>query len=165
VQSKHQGKHTRPYACKHSSCNYRRFGDKAGLTRHLREVHGTEVHYCLFVLCNRNSRGFPRKYNLIQHQKRCHSDQSTHLQRETSPSSSLDLLQGGDDIAKPGLPPIRETDRLSGTEIDCTRGESSSQVEDRVMKRLRELKILRAEIDRDIAMLEGTLGLIGENSS
>lgn len=77
-----------------------------------------------------------------------------------SETSSLDLPQGGDDIAEPGLPPIRETDRLSGIESDCTGGESSSQAEDRVMKRLRKLKILRAEIDRDIAMLEGTLGLI-----
>lgn len=83
----------------------------------------------------------------------------------TSPSSSLDLPQDEYGITEPGLPPSGKVGSLSGTEIDCTRGESSSKVEDRIRKRLRELKNLRAEIDRDIAMLEGTLGLIGEDSS
>jgi hypothetical protein len=80
----------------------------------------------------------------------------------TSRSSSLDLPQDDDDITEPGLSPSAETDRLSGAEIDCTRGD------DRILKKLGALKALRAEmtqeIDRDIAMLEGTLGLIGEEN-
>ena len=86
----------------------------------------------------------------------------------TSRFSPLDLPQDRGDITEPRLSPSGETDRLSGTEIDCTRGESSSKVEDRIIKRLKELKILRAEmtqeIDQDIAILEGTLALIGEES-
>ena len=40
---RHQGKHTRPYACKEACCNVKPFGDKAGLIRHSREVHGAQA--------------------------------------------------------------------------------------------------------------------------
>lgn len=168
MQSKHQRTHSRPYACKHSSCNYRRFGDKAGLTRHLREVHGTEVHYCPFVSCNRHTRGFPRKYNLFQHQKRCHGDQSIRWHGKVSNSSSIETPGHGDALTEPeqsssGVCQDSETDTQSTVE------EWGSKGEDLIKKKLQALKARRAEtireFDRDIAALEYALSIMEENSN
>lgn len=84
-----------------------------------------------------------------------------------SPSPSPELAQDGDDVTEGVLSPSENTDLLLGMELDCRIGELS-KVEDRILRKLKALKTLRAEmtreIDRDITMLEGSLGLIEENS-
>jgi hypothetical protein len=41
--------------------------------RHKREVHEpTKLRCCPVVTCKRHTKGFPRKYNLFEHMKRCH---------------------------------------------------------------------------------------------
>jgi hypothetical protein len=77
--SKHEAKHSKPYICQVLNCKHTRFGDKGGLGRHNREVHGSQTHCCPITSCNRHVRGFPRKYNLFEHQKRCHSSQSPNF--------------------------------------------------------------------------------------
>ena len=43
-----------------------------GLQRHEREVHGAEGFICPIISCKWNKKGLARKYNLLDHQKRCH---------------------------------------------------------------------------------------------
>jgi hypothetical protein len=76
---KHEAKHSKPYICQVPNCKHTRFGDKSGLDRHNREVHGSQTHFCPITSCKRHVRGFPRKYNLFEHQKRCHSSQSPNF--------------------------------------------------------------------------------------
>jgi hypothetical protein len=58
-----------------------------------------------------------------------------------------------------------ETDRDSNTELVAERPGAYSGGLDRLEKKLRDLKAARAEIDQDIAMIEGALGLVEDNSS
>jgi hypothetical protein len=50
--------------------------DRGSLNRHEREVHGSPAYLCPIASCNRHTKGFNRKYNLFEHQKRCHPHQS-----------------------------------------------------------------------------------------
>ena len=81
VPSKHQEKHSKPYICQLPNCKFPRFGDKAGLGRHKREVHGPNMYYCPIVSCKRHTKGFSRTYNLSEHRKRCHPAASASMQR------------------------------------------------------------------------------------
>ena len=74
---------SKPYICQASRCNRRRFSDKGTLSRHEREVHGSNVYICPILSCNRNRRGFNRKHNLMEHMKRCHPQHRFN----TSPTS------------------------------------------------------------------------------
>ncbi|MCJ1264107.1 hypothetical protein MMC22_003978 [Lobaria immixta] len=76
---RHMATHTRPFACKENACASKPFGDKAGLMRHLREVHGQQVQgqapqtfMCPEPNCKRHRRGFPREYNMLEHHRRLH---------------------------------------------------------------------------------------------
>jgi LDH2 family malate/lactate/ureidoglycolate dehydrogenase len=57
-----------------------------------------------------------------------------------------------------------ETDRDSDTESVAERQGVYSGGLDRLERKLRDLKAARAEINRDIAMLEGALGIVDDNS-
>ncbi|CZR52082.1 uncharacterized protein PAC_01959 [Phialocephala subalpina] len=76
---KHKATHSKSYICQVPNCKHTHFGNKGGLDRHNREVHGSQAHFCPITSCKRHVRGFPRKYNLSEHQKRCHSSQSPNL--------------------------------------------------------------------------------------
>ncbi|EPE32865.1 hypothetical protein GLAREA_05877 [Glarea lozoyensis ATCC 20868] len=66
----------RVYACDKPNCRYPLLKDKAGLTRHTREVHGSKDisrrFKCPLKSCTRNDKGFARRYNLTEHLRRCH---------------------------------------------------------------------------------------------
>ncbi|KAI9801974.1 MAG: hypothetical protein M1825_003029 [Sarcosagium campestre] len=72
-------RHTRPYKCDRTGCDAPAFGDAGGLFRHQREVHKTRdddrpitEYICPIASCPRNTRGFPRRWNLVEHQRRVH---------------------------------------------------------------------------------------------
>jgi hypothetical protein len=150
---------SKPYVCQVPGCKHPNFGDKGGLDRHKREVHGSKTYYCPITLCKRHTKGFARKYNLFEHQKRCHSGQS--------PITTQPLTQ-------------RSQNHVSfdceGTEGGlCSDGEALSPEmtinKDAVMAnggRLREelerLYTLRVELDSDIAALKRTLHIFGMSS-
>ena len=76
---KHMDRHNRPYRCDKPNCEAPAFGDIGGLFRHQREVHKVRdgdrpimEHLCPDPSCDRNSRGFPRRWNLLEHQRRIH---------------------------------------------------------------------------------------------
>lgn len=90
-------RHTRPYKCDMPNCIAPPFGDAGGLFRHRREVHrrnssnvqigdgkdsntngDTDLvieHFCPEESCQRSLKGFPRRWNLREHQRRVHQVQ------------------------------------------------------------------------------------------
>jgi hypothetical protein len=86
---KHTDRHIRPYKCEYPNCTAPAFGDAGGLFRHKREVHrrgnstsetdanngkdgGITEFFCPEPSCLRSQKGFPRRWNLMEHQKRVH---------------------------------------------------------------------------------------------
>ncbi|KAI9886525.1 MAG: hypothetical protein M1823_001636 [Watsoniomyces obsoletus] len=76
---KHRDRHTRPYSCSVTGCKAPSFGDVGGLFRHQREVHKARdgdrpvtEYFCPEPSCERYRRGFPRRWNLLEHQRRIH---------------------------------------------------------------------------------------------
>ncbi|KAI9841844.1 MAG: hypothetical protein M1838_003362 [Thelocarpon superellum] len=76
---KHMDRHRRPYRCEYADCGAPPFGDMGGLYRHLREVHrvregdrAVTEYFCPEKQCERHKRGFPRRWNLTEHQRRVH---------------------------------------------------------------------------------------------
>lgn len=72
-------RHDRPYRCQQVGCDAPPFGDIGGLFRHRREVHKMRdgdrplsEHFCPISTCERHTRGFPRRWNLLEHQRRIH---------------------------------------------------------------------------------------------
>jgi hypothetical protein len=132
------------------------------------------VYYCPYLSCERHTRGFPRKYNLVQHQRKCHGDQQslhTHTIRGQAKASgsSLDLTEHESIYTELGSVANAEIDGESGTDITYTTGDSYPKGEDRMRHKLRFLKAQRAEMvqefDRDIATMERALSLMGEYSN
>ncbi|KAF7508332.1 hypothetical protein GJ744_009323 [Endocarpon pusillum] len=146
---KHEAKHGKPYICQVPDCKHTRFGDKSGLDRHNREVHGSQTHCCPITSCNRHVRGFARKHNLSEHLKRCHSPESPNL----APPSILRQQN-------------HTGDGMRGQQKSYE-GESSLEMITGVGGRFREelenLYKKRAEIDVDIEALKRSWALVGEN--
>ncbi|KAH6718122.1 hypothetical protein BKA61DRAFT_599055 [Leptodontidium sp. MPI-SDFR-AT-0119] len=146
---KHEAKHSKPYICQVPNCKHPRFGDKGGLDRHNREVHGPQTHCCPITSCKRHVRGFPRKYNLFEHQKRCHFSQSPNL----APSSILRQQN-------------HTSDNMKGQQESYEGGSSSkivTKVGERVREKLENLYKMQAEIEVDIDALRRSLDLLGED--
>ena len=147
---KHEAKHSKPYICQVPNCKHTRFGDKSGLDRHNREVHGSQTHCCPITSCKRHVRGFPRKYNLFEHQKRCQSSQSLNL----APPSFLRQQN-------------HTSDSMKGQQESYDGGPSSEMVTGgggRLREKLENLYKMHAEIQADIEALKRSLDLLGEDS-
>jgi hypothetical protein len=69
---KHEANRRNIYTCEMPQCQNPHFSNKGGLDRHNREKHGSDAYFCPHTSCNRHIRGFQRKNNLYEHQKRCH---------------------------------------------------------------------------------------------
>lgn len=145
----------------YSSCDVRPFGDKAGLARHYREVHSSKVYYCPFRSCYRHKNGFARRYNLLQHQTHCHGDNPLSRLRKSSES----LLEHDDELTELGRSPSEEIDRDSETQSVVEASSAHSGAEDRLERKLRDLKAKRDRLNREIATLERAQALVGANPS
>ncbi|KAH8682884.1 hypothetical protein BGZ60DRAFT_524229 [Tricladium varicosporioides] len=147
---KHEDKHSKPYTCQVPNCKHTRFGDKGGLDRHNREVHGSQTHCCPITSCKRHIRGFPRKYNLFEHLKRCHPSQSTNV----APPSIFKQQN-------------HSSSSMKGQQESCE-GRSSPEIVTggggRLREKLENLYKVRAEIEVDIEALKRSLDLLGEDS-
>lgn len=161
---RHQDKHTRPYSCHHASCNGKNFGDKGGFERHKREVHGSQAYKCPVLYCPRHKKGFNRRYNLVEHQKRAHGAQPSGYFRASY--STVDEVSEGD-----GSTPTPE--REIGAEV-MDEGEVEPAVEMRgdgtmnsrqdIRAKLRALLKMRAELDEDIRSMERAVSIMGGES-
>ncbi|KAK3333925.1 hypothetical protein B0T19DRAFT_140955 [Cercophora scortea] len=86
--------HLKPYRCKVEGCQNARFSSTACLLRHEREAHamhghGEKPYLCSYDGCERSlpGRGFPRNWNLRDHQRRVHNDNGTAVQAASPPPS------------------------------------------------------------------------------
>ena len=141
---KHEAKHSKPYICQVTNCKHTRFGDKGGLDRHNREVHGSQAYYCPWNSCNRHIRGFARESNLFQHQQRCHPAQPSILGQQNHTS-----------------------DNMKGQQESYEGGSSSKMATwdgERLREKLESLFKRRAEIDVDIEAVKRSLDLLREES-
>ncbi|KAI1433408.1 hypothetical protein GGR50DRAFT_506036 [Xylaria sp. CBS 124048] len=87
--------HLKPYRCKAEACENARFSSTACLLRHEREAHamhghGDKPYLCTYEGCERamSGNGFPRQWNLRDHMRRVHNDNSNSVGTQTSPSQT-----------------------------------------------------------------------------
>ncbi|KAG4442446.1 hypothetical protein IFR05_002048 [Cadophora sp. M221] len=135
------------FACMDAERKNRTFSDQACLARHLREKHGSKMHYCPIPTCNGSRKGFARKSNLLAHKKRCHPNAFS----KSFPDSFLN-------------PPDESADNeLSASAV---LEEGRARGDDRLGRKLKALRELRDELigdhqadlenlDREIGILEG----------
>ncbi|PMD32933.1 hypothetical protein L207DRAFT_173614 [Hyaloscypha variabilis F] len=156
--TKHLNKHYKRFHCSIPDCKTPNFGDKGGLDRHTREVHGSKRHYCPITSCKRHRTGFPRKYNLFEHQKRCHPSQSPN------PLPSV-LRTSGDQTSyrSESMEDVRMSDEEGASPEVSVACELSAGGSGRVQEKLKALFALRAEIDRDIETLKRTVDILDES--
>ncbi|EEU39935.1 uncharacterized protein NECHADRAFT_79666 [Fusarium vanettenii 77-13-4] len=152
---RHEDNQNLQQRCPHSSCTNKRFRDKGNLDRHMREVHSSQTFFCPVVSCQRNKRGFNRRYNLLDHQKRRH--------RQNIPGISEGRLNG-DQI-------FQEKDDASESTLDGSaksrraRQNEGTTNEEGLRVKLESLRATRAELDEDIEALEKALSIIGNDYS
>jgi hypothetical protein len=153
---RHQDKHSRPYHCHYGSCNRKSFGDKGGLDRHIREVHGSQVYKCPVLSCKRNKRGFHRSYNLLMHQKKAHSSHAS--EPFASRSNTLDEMSKGE-IKSPTPQHQGRVESPDGEEIGSgqIRGDTNVDIGRDLRMKLQALLVIRAELDEDIGSMERAL--------
>ena len=177
---RHMAKHTRPFACTEKACTVKPFGDKAGLLRHRREVHGTQGHVrlsqaynCPNPTCKRNRRGFARRSNMIEHCRRVHEmciDEDAESHEYRSPSISADSAQ----IELP-IGDAKDEAQQSVVDRDRRPGDSNVAVLRRLRARLDEMQRQKENVirnfdsqkntamqrfDSDITTLSNTLSLL-----
>ncbi|CZR61531.1 uncharacterized protein PAC_11428 [Phialocephala subalpina] len=134
------------------NCKHPRFGDKPGLERHEREVHGSEDYRCPLTSCKRHSRGFNRRYNLLDHMRRCHPRAAipdTNSQGVADPRSD----GAGNDGEE-----VSEQETAMGTE---GMGLKSEKQQPREM--LKQKRLQRARLDGDIEALERSLAIMEDS--
>jgi hypothetical protein len=154
---KHEAKHSKPYICQVPNCKHPHFGDKGGLDRHKREVHGSQAHYCPITSCRRHVRGFRRKYNLFEHLKRCHSSQSPNLALPSilrQQNHTSDSMKGQQGPYEGGS---------SSETVTGGGGRLRTKLEN-LYKMRAEIDVAASEIDVDIEAVKRSLDLLGEDS-
>lgn len=146
-------KHTRPFQC--SACQVRPFSDKASLQRHRREVHQLDDndqpshdYRCPEKDCPRNRRGFPRKYNMLQHYKRKH--ESSNSQRSIS-GNSPGAVSSTSGLSDSGSSKSKETALLSPISSSESNQRNALQVS--LRGEVEKLEQAKADIDRRLATL------------
>lgn len=156
---KHQDKHSKPYLCGVPGCKHPRFGDKGGLDRHTREVHGTQSYRCPITSCRRYTKGFPRKYNLFEHQKRCHPGQSQN------PSMlSARISRDRTRFHHEGFEEGRDGDEEASSSETMGTGDMAGTGSGRLHEKLIRLYAEKAELDRNIEALKRTMDMMGDSS-
>jgi hypothetical protein len=161
---RHQDKLIRPYSCHHASCNGKNFGDKGSFERHKREVHGSQTYKCPVLSCKRHKKGFNRRYNLLEHQRRAHSAQPSGYFR-ASYSTADEVSEGNGSTPTPereiGAEAMDEGEVESAIEM---RGDVTMNSRQEIRAKLRALLKMRAELDEDIRSMKSALRIMGDES-
>ncbi|RSM14108.1 hypothetical protein CDV31_005570 [Fusarium ambrosium] len=145
---RHEENQNTQQRCLHSSCTKKSFRDKGSLDRHMREVHSSQTFFCPIVSCRRHKRGFNRRYNLLDHQKRRHGQ---------NVEGRFQTFREEDDTSEPSLDgPVKS--------LGIRQNEDTTN-EDGLRVKLKSLRAIRAEIDGDIKALEKALSIISNDYS
>ncbi|RSL43776.1 hypothetical protein CEP54_014945 [Fusarium duplospermum] len=145
--------HNLQQRCPHSSCTNKSFRDKGTLDRHMREVHSSQTFFCPVVSCRRNKRGFNRRYNLLDHQKRRHGQNIPGISEGRLQHIHGDqTFREEDDASEPTLDGSAKSLRLLQNE--------GTTNEEGLWVKLESLRVMREEIDEDIKALEKALSII-----
>lgn len=123
----------------------------------MREVHSSLTFICPVVSCPRNKRGFNRKYNLLDHQKRRHKrevSRSIHgsgvWEERPEHVDRGQTFRYGDNSSESNPDDAAQSLITSENEGVC------------LWSKLESLKATRAEIDKDINLLERALNIISD---
>ncbi|KAI9752577.1 MAG: hypothetical protein M4579_005575 [Chaenotheca gracillima] len=170
---KHLDRHNRPYKCTREGCSAAPFGDAGGLYRHQREVHKTQEgdrpiteFLCPEKGCDRHVRGFPRRWNLIEHQRRVHGldkeeagDESRVIKRfkrvKSELSSPTDTVKSDETSERQSTTVNQSLTGLSQprSPVDTVRRE----VLIGLRAELRKMEYQRSRMDRDIEAMRITI--------
>ncbi|KAH0566017.1 hypothetical protein GP486_000589 [Trichoglossum hirsutum] len=153
---KHMDKHKRPHKCNYPNCITPSFGDKSGLLRHQREVHSSRKrghdlrrYFCPELTCERHKRGFKRRWNLQEHQRRMHKE----IREKATSLLSSPVSLGLADMSIPTTPnSVAETRNEDGGDEE---GEYAG-----LQAKLRVMKAERARLDSDIRVLQKALDIV-----
>ncbi|KAM3075380.1 hypothetical protein ACMFMF_006055 [Clarireedia jacksonii] len=143
---KHIDRHTRPFTCNNEDCAHLKFADKGGLSRHQREVHGSMTYSCPVTTCRRHKRGFPRKWNLQEHQRKLHSTSAQSYNNE----------QDSDDATAPQLAQKQHDTAFDGHELN--HHDTGMTRDDKIKEMIRHLQQEKSKIEIRIMTLEAVLG-------
>jgi len=138
--------------CDDPACHNRTFADEPNLNRHFREVHGQAQYHCPVKICERHTRGFKRRDNCINHQKRSHGN----LQPPTKGQ--------GDDALSPGQHSTQmnyDDDTASSNESEEQGTEDlGSKGSETLLEKMEILKALlrkKKKVEAEIARVKGEL--------
>jgi hypothetical protein len=128
------------------------------------KVHGSQAYKCPFLSCKRHKRGFNRRYNLLEHQKRTHSAQLSGYFR-ASYSTVDEASEGYGSTPTPereiGAEAMDEGEVESAAEM---RGDVTMNSRQEIRAKLRALLKMRAELDEDIRSMERAVSIMGGES-
>ncbi|OBT97589.1 hypothetical protein VE01_04510 [Pseudogymnoascus verrucosus] len=148
-------KRNRPYVCNHKPCNRKNFSNKSGLERHKREVHSSQNFTCPIRSCDRSKKGFHRRHNLGEHQKRVHGIRSSNSPRALSINSE-ELSESEESTPSPPYEIEAE-----GASQDIKITDVMPTCREDLKIKLRGLRAMREKIDRDIKSMERVLRIMG----
>ncbi|OBT89121.1 hypothetical protein VE02_01995 [Pseudogymnoascus sp. 03VT05] len=149
-------KHNRPYICSHWSCSGKNFSNKSGLERHKREVHSSQIFTCPIRSCDRSKKGFHRRHNLREHQKRVHGFRSYNSPR--APSINSEELSESEE-STPSSPYEMEA---NGANRDITVTDAMPTTREDFKIKLQDLRARRKKHDGDIKSIERALSIMGD---
>ena len=126
--------------------------------------------------CKRNRKAFHRKYNLLEHKKRVHSllqPPALALCEDVRKSLLLNQLSEGEGEVEEGQQPRLQRLEMEMDDAELEGGSGSATSPERteddmdldggghpLKAKLRELWIMRAELDEDISSIERALSII-----
>ena len=146
---------TRLYLCIQSGCRVGPLKDPAGLTRHLREVHGlrkdgtiAETFPCPEPTCQRHKRGFRRKSNMKDHYKRTHlTDSSSSPMSLPTPATShaSEVVEEEDEIRLSSVVGLRKSPILCRSDRQVANRQQAilDNLEQRCLKLEAQIKALQ----------------------
>ena len=149
-------RHNRPYKCDRAGCEASAFGDAGGLFRHQREVHRTREgdrpvteYFCQDVSCERHKRGFPRRWNLMEHRRRVHGVDKGRKRTGDGAGAKRRRRSGSTSSSEPSRSPSPRSDECRFDALAVGLPSPRGSASDLLHAKLRELEDRRRGLEKD----------------